>query len=259
MTTIVIPISRSFLLDKLFARLEMLTCDREQTNILALVDGEKGLYKKTLKLVNASKFKDKQCIKVPDLGVRSSNMAYRRKRIATMHNLAKNYLKPDKYILLLEDDGLFPTNGLAKLLTHYSLNPTAGVIEGLELGRWQSRYIGAWIVDDPYEPSDMHSIEYQPGKFCEIDAGGLYFCLTKYENYINHHFQVYEGNNFGPDIDWTLNLRRQGHQNYIDQSIIIEHYTENGKMFSPKNETPRVISLKRRPNKVWGFYHRVLK
>jgi hypothetical protein len=46
----------------------------------------------------------------------------------------------------------------------------------------------------------------------EIDAGGLYACLTKYERYAGHEFKPYEGCAFGPDIEWGLELRQHGYR-----------------------------------------------
>jgi len=45
----------------------------------------------------------------------------------------------------------------------------------------------------------------------EIDAGGLYACLTRYELYAKHEFEPYE-DVLGPDFRYGIWLRRQGYQ-----------------------------------------------
>ena len=58
MTTIVLPVSRDKHLDLIFPLLEQLECDREQTNLLTIVDGDNNLFLKVRNLTQLSKFKE---------------------------------------------------------------------------------------------------------------------------------------------------------------------------------------------------------
>lgn len=250
--TIVLLVSRSFLLDDLFSGLARLDCDRTQTNLFVLVDGDINLYLKVRKLIDMVTFNNKLVVRAPHVERRSPSQQFRRSRIAYLHNLAKQYLNPCDYILTLEDDGLFPSNGLTKLLKSYKRRPNAGFIQGLEVGRWQSRYIGAWNVDNPADPTSIESITYKKG-LLSIDAGGLYFCLTKYEHYIDHEFKP--TNNFGPDITFGLALRNKGLKNYIDTSIVLDHHNESGRIFNLK-DTIKTVSM-RKSRGIWRSVWRV--
>lgn len=256
MITIVLLVSRDFLLSQLFNRLDKLLCDRHMTNLLVLVDGEKDLYLKARNLTVASNFAQKLCVSAKPPKHRSPSQSFRRKRIAYLHNEAKTYIEPCEYILLLEDDGLFPLDGLDKLLKLYKQYPDAGFIEGLELGRWLSRYIGAWLVDDPFDVKEIRSIDYKPDTVISIDAGGLYFTLTRFSRYMDHMFAP--TNNFGPDIIWGLELRKQGYTNYIDTSILVEHHNSSGRVFTIDKDPPSILNLKKR-NGIWRTFHSVQK
>jgi hypothetical protein len=72
----------------------------------------------------------------------------------------------------------------------------------------------------------------------QIDAGGLYAALTKYELYARHEFPPFEGCAFGPDVAWGLWLRQQGYQNYIDWGVEIEHRRRDGRSLHPRTTVP---------------------
>jgi hypothetical protein len=77
----------------------------------------------------------------------------------------------------------------------------------------------------------------------EIDAGGLYACLTPYRHYADHEFQPYEACAFGPDIEWGISLRQQGYRNYVDWGVAIEHCRQDGTSVHPRATAPVRIRL----------------
>ena len=64
-TVIVLPISRSEFLAPLFASLEFLECDPQDTAILCIVDGSVQLYVEARNLCNHSKFGQRLCVQFP--------------------------------------------------------------------------------------------------------------------------------------------------------------------------------------------------
>ena len=254
-TTIILPVSREQHLLKIFASLELLECDRVRTSLLAFVDGESDLFLTTRNLVEQSKFEGRLCVQGQIGGVkRDFSINTRRRRIAAVHNACRKLIKPCDYVFLIEDDGVLPTDTPSRLLADYQAHPFAGFIEGVELGRWGIPHVGAWHADDVYDIKHLESA--MPGRrellndvgraigripdwlVEEIDAGGLYATLTRYERYARHEFKPYEGCAFGPDVEWGLALRRQGYKNYLDWSVGLEHCRPDGTSVHPRATTP---------------------
>ena len=116
-TTIVLPISRKDYLSKIFMTLEMLDCDRAYTNLLCYVDGSLELFQETRNLVVNSKFRERLCV-YRRKGIGSvSSVLRRRQRISDIHNEIKDLIKQTDFIFLIEDDTLFSSNTLKKLLS----------------------------------------------------------------------------------------------------------------------------------------------
>jgi hypothetical protein len=254
-TTIVLPISREQLLLKVFACLELLECDRERTGLLVYVDGDAALHGVAANLVAQSKFAERLCVQGDIPGPRKEfSINTRRRRIALIHNEIHKLIKPCEYVFLIEDDGVLPPDALGRLLADYLAHPYAGFIEGVELGRWGIPHVGAWRADDVYDMKRLESamparpellndagraIGRVPDQVVEeIDAGGLYACLTSYRHYVDHEFQPYEGCALGPDIEWGIALRQQGYRNYLDWSVTVEHCRSDGTSVHPRATQP---------------------
>ena len=261
-TTIILPISRDQHLLKLFASLELLECDRERTSLLAFVDGEADLFSTARNLVEQSKFAERLCVQGDIPGERREfSINTRRRRIAAVHNACRKLIKPSEYVFLIEDDGVLPPDALSRLLADYQAHPYAGFVMGVELGRWGIPHVGAWHADDVYDMKRLESamparpellndagraIGAVPDQVVEeIDAGGLYATLTRYERYVNHEFQPYEGCAFGPDVEWGIALRQQGYRNYLDWSVAVEHCGRDGASVHPRSTRPVQMGWKR--------------
>lgn len=240
--TIVLPVSREDYLDKVFATLELTECNRNTTNLLVIVDGDSNLFVKTRNFVEMSKFAERLCIKFSDeTKTPRYSTQMRAKRIAKIHNEIKEHIWKCDYIFGLEDDTIIPYDAIKKLLRNYSNYPHAGFIQGVELGRWGVPYVGAWQVDDVYEPTKINSILPGTG-LQEIDAGGFYCFLTTRDNYATHNFKPWQQNGLGPDVDFGLTLREMGQLNYIDWSIRCVHKRDKGPI-GLHNTKPQVVSM----------------
>lgn len=226
MVTIVLLVSREFFLQRIFANLETLECNAAETNLLVYVDGDWNTFEKARNLTQESKFKERLCIYrrkgLPNVG----SIRSRRNRIADIHTEIKEVIVNCDYIFLLEDDTLIPNNALKLLLKDYSENPYAGFVSGVELGRWGYTHIGAWKVDDVYDPKRITSIPNGQGTI-EIDAAGFYCCLLKKDNYLKTDMQPFE-DILGPDVNFGIKLRQGGFKNYVNYDIKCRHLTKRG-------------------------------
>jgi hypothetical protein len=253
--TICLPVSRSTFLNRVFASLEMLECERNAVSLFVFVDGDESLFAEANRLVHESKFAEHLCVQGNIPGQRKEfSINTRRRRIAAVHNACRELIKPCEYMLLIEDDGVLPPDALSRLLADYQAHPYAGFIEGVELGRWNIPHVGAWRADDVYEPmliesairsttqildGGMRPVGSAPDMVVEeIDAGGLYCTLTKYDRYIEHDFKPFENCSLGPDFDWGIELRRLGFKNFIDWSVAVEHCKPDGKSIHPRSTNP---------------------
>lgn len=241
--TIFIPISREEHLDRLFACLELLDCDADQTNLLTYVDGNTALYEKARNFTEQSKFSDRSCVhRRNERKPVTFSLLERRRRIAAIKNESKALIGVCDYVFGIEDDTIVPTHALEQLLIDYAAHPHAGFVEGVELGRWGLPYVGAWRADDVYEPTRIESL--MPGHDVEeIDAGGFYCYLTRRDLYMSHEYKPFGRNDLGPDVNYGLYLRQNGYKNYIDWSINCEHRQRGGSVIHPLRNEPRQVAL----------------
>ena len=49
----------------------------------------------------------------------------------------------------------------------------------------------------------------------------------------------------GPDVQWGLELRRQGYKNYVDCGLAVEHRTHDGKALTLAGTTVRQVRFLR--------------
>lgn len=223
-TTVLLLVSRDDFLEDIFKSLDELDCDKSNTALLCLVDGDTNLYIKTRNYCEMTKFVERLCIHVKmKQKISRFDIAGRRKRISELHNEARSHLKT-RYVFGIEDDTIVPRNALKTLGEQYIDN--VGFIQGVELGRWGVPYIGAWEFDDCNNPKIVKSLELAQDTQ-KIDAGGFYCFLTKTEYYKDHEFKPFENNAFGPDVDFGISLRRKGLINLADFTVKCVHKADN--------------------------------
>jgi len=151
------------------------------------------------------------------------NIGQRRQRIMRIMLRMRDLIKTD-YIYMLEDDTEAPINALAQLRADYNNLDSVGIVSGVQAGRWGVKMIGGWLADNPKDMKELESVKYSSYGIQDVSATGFYCFLTKTEN-LKYGFKV---NNFGPDINFGLELSRQGFINYIDWGIITKHITDTG-------------------------------
>lgn len=219
--TIILPISRDTYLRRLFASLEFMILPSD-TSILSIVDGNTELYEKARNYVTMSKFNEKLCIY--NKSQPSTTIISRRKRIAEIHNEMKQYLNNTELLFLAEDDTLYHPSTIRKLFDVYKDYPHAGLVSGVQVGRWGLKYLGLWEVDNVYDLTRISSSQLKQG-IHEIDASGFYCMLTKKDTYMKHNFEPYE-DVLGPDFNYGLSLRQQGYRNYVNFDVQCTHLTQ---------------------------------
>jgi hypothetical protein len=262
--TIVLPISRPDFLKRIFAQLEFLACDANSTNLVTIVDGNQQLVDMASALTEASKFKQKIC-RARGKGIPSSGgIRQRRNRIAVIHNEIRAIIKniPSDYVFSLEDDTLFPTNTLERLLAGYRKYPHAGFITGMQLGRWGFAAVGVWYADDVYDTDQLTSLRMDTvpndifsSDVIRCDAAGLYGCLIKKEWYDKHEFAAWMDGAMGPDINMGLAFRREGLLNYVDTSLRFTHLAK------PENiefKNAQIVTVRVYPNEKGAWVTEVI-
>lgn len=223
MITIILLVSRADFLERVFASLEI--SDIEEVSLLVYVDGGINLFQKVKEHVRNCRFKDKRSIFRGKGIPSSSGIRTRRARIADIHNEIKMLPISTPYVFLLEDDTIIQTTCLKRLLEAYGIHPHAGLITGLEVGRWGIEHLGAWRVDDIYEPKEIKSIEYKKQGIEEIDGSGFYCMMTRTDLYKKHDFKPFE-TILGPDFNYGITLRQQGYKNYVVNDVVCKHLTK---------------------------------
>lgn len=251
MVTIILTVSRDTFLYKIITSLELLECNQNEVNILCIVDGSTELYVKTRNLVADMKYKNRLTVHYKDGKLPPRfDINTRRKRIAGIHNFAKQHLADNQdFIFSVEDDTTFGRNTLKKLLKVAAENRAFGMAEGVELGRWGVPYVGAWVADDIYNLKELKSLKNiknpLESRLSRIDAGGLYCALIKADLYKQHNFTC--SNGLGPDVNLGIELRQLGFDNFIVWSIHCNHHYEDKgeeKILSAKEDSKEVTMTK---------------
>lgn len=160
----------------------------------------------------------------------ASGLIERRKRIAYNHQFlveAVNELNP-VYIWQIEQDSELPVDCLERLLEdHKKLDngkDKIGYISGVEVGRHGLYCLGAWknIKEDSFE-----SLDYRSKGLQEVDGTGFYCLLAKKNVWLSGHTS-WDGEPYGPDVVYSLSLKKQGYKIYCDMDIQIGHKTKRG-------------------------------
>lgn len=256
MITIILLVSRDDYLERVLTSLELLDCDASRTNILCIVDGSDELYIRTRNHVNGMKFNER-------LAVRSNNrelpskfdVQKRREHIASLHNQAKELIGDEvDFVFSVEDDTLIPRDSLTKLLNVTRNNPAFGLVEGVELGRWGVPYVGGWRVNDIYDTTEIKSVMPPDIDTVEkIDAGGLYCALIRADLYKTYPF--HSNNGLGPDVNFGIELRRNGYDNFIHWGIECKHYTHTmgNEVEITLSNKPMQITMTKKSDTKWSI------
>lgn len=220
--TVILPVSRAKYLNRVLESLNNQT--HKPQNLLVVFDGPDNEFVEVRNKILEQNFEQKLCVKSNNVN-QAHNIMDRRRNIAVIHNQFRGLLGETDWVFSIEDDGIIPKNALANLLKIAKSHKNAGMVSGVELGRWGIPYVGAWRVDNPENPKIVASVQNKTGENLveEIDACGLYCALIRADYYKQHSFSSYNG--LGPDVNLGIFLRQKGLMNYIDWTVHVTHLT----------------------------------
>lgn len=250
MVNIILPISRTEYLRPVFNCLDKLERPAD-TELLIITDGDNKLQRAVDKRLDYINYKR---IKVINFGdTPAEGIDNRRYRIAAIHNKAGHYVSENcDHVFLIEDDTTYPPDALNKMLKQFQ-DDNCAYVEGVELGRWKTPYIGAWKVDNLLDPNEIISVMPSHG-IQNIDAGGLYCALTDAAMYRMHNFEPFDKQGkvgLSCDVNFGLYLRRHGFDCYLDHSIQCDHIGEKGSV-NLGNTIPRQVRFSKTSRGWWG-------
>lgn len=267
MITIVLPISRRDYLKPVFDCLAALD-KPEDTELLIITDGDSELEAAVDRRLDSISYARIQIISFGQKPAEDRDS--RRFRISDIHNKARNYISEAcDYVFSIEDDTTYPAHTLTQMLGFFEYSEDCAFVEGVELGRHKSKYVGAWKVDDLNDPLRIHSIMpnfnadelellvMKRPVMQRIDAGGLYCALTKAYLYKTHTFEPYDKsgeNGLSCDLNFGLALRRAGFTCFIDWSIRCDHIGDFGSV-NLGNTNPVMVVFEKHNGK-WSSHVR---
>lgn len=226
MVTIILPISRKEWLRPVFDCLNSLERP-DDTELIIITDGDKLLEHAVNKRLDSIGYSKIRVIKFGDNA--AEDLDSRRYRISAIHNKAKQFISyGTDLVFLLEDDTIYLPETLKLLMD--DLDESIGFVQGVELGRRKTAYVGGWRVDNIESPNEVTSVMPSHGTQ-EIDAGGLYCCLIPAHLYKEHSFEPYDKhgtNGLSCDVNFGLYIRNRGYKCLINWSVQCDHIGDKG-------------------------------
>ena len=249
--SIIVTITRYWALEKLFECLDNLIVDMDTELILYLDTDDNRVINIVSDYMDGCKYNVKMSLS-GNPAPSEVRIQSRRDRICENHERLKE-LVSGKYIFEVEDDTIFPANTL-KELYRYIQKDNVGFIQGVQVGRWGVRMIGAWKVNNLYDPTKIITYPFtevnRVGNYVEgIDAGGFYCYMTRADLFKDHKF-TWHDDCFGPDVVYGLELKKKGYTNQILWNLICGHNVQN-KVLYP-NESVRQVEYNKINNK-WSL------
>lgn len=248
--TTILPVSRIKYLDRVLDSLLKQTVKIEK--LIVVFDGPESEFVRVRNKISELDIEHTLC--VPSKDTRPAHtIAERRWHIVRTHNQLRELVGDCEWVFSVEDDGILPNNALQLLIETAAMNDDVGMVTGVELGRWGLPYVGAWRVDNVFEPQFITSVESKVNEPTveDIDACGLYCALIRADEYKKHTFDTRNG--LGPDVNLGLYLRQQGYRNYINWHIPVTHLTNkmNNEIEIPADSESRVVKLTLSRHGVW--------
>lgn len=246
--TAVLPVSRTKYLDRVLESL----LKQKIENLVVVFDGPENEFIQVRNRIAEIDIENKVCVSMPHKR-QAHTIAERRWHIVAIHNRIRELLGDCDWVFSVEDDGILPDNALEELIKVAKANKGTGMVTGVELGRWGLPYVGAWHVDDVFEPTLITSLDNKTKEpiIEEIDGCGLYCALIRADEYKKHQFDT--SNGLGPDVNLGLYLRQQGYKNYINWGVHVTHLTNrmNHEIEIPATDTSTIVRLRLARNRTW--------
>jgi hypothetical protein len=158
------------------------------------------------------------------------DMDARQLRIAALHNLIRERVGGSDFVFGFEDDSQLQENSIYHLLHGHTVlshhTDAIGIIQGIQVGRWGKKYLGAWNVNDTDKPTVFTSIGKdisEHDRYVEVHGGGMYCYLVATSLYKQYDFKALAP--LGPDFWFGLSLHRQGYHNFVDLALRTGHRT----------------------------------
>lgn len=227
--TIFCAFSREYVLDEWIKAFDDMGFPYSQTELVFYVDHHEATIPN--RLINHFKKQDDlwHTIQIVQSGQRPTpevRIATRRDRIVEMKEASKRYIGDSEFVFGLEDDTIPPPDAYYRL--DKAWDAQTGYVEGVQVGRWGFRMVGAWKTDNIKNPTQIETlIPLKDGGIEEIDGGGFYCYLTRTDLYKEAKYHWHD-ECFGPDVNYGIELRKKGLKCKIDWDLICGHLTRNG-------------------------------
>lgn len=235
--TIFLPLTRDWRINAMAKNISALNFDGIEPNLLIVIDNEEINQNQVADAFE--KYEWPYPIKILETRNKPKaefNIAARRDRICEVFNFAKTQIADDSHFVFgIEDDTEFESTALSILLLDY-INLTkagakVGLVEGVQVGRWGRKMIGAWKVDNLENTRFIETLPYKNSEILQrIDAGGFYCFLTPAKLFKQHNY-TWSEECFGPDVTYGLALRKLGYKNFIDWTCITGHITQHKSIY----------------------------
>lgn len=177
----------------------------------------------------------------------------RRDRIAQNHSNLWYMVHQSNADLVwqVENDCVFTENTLEKLLADYEKlkSPTFGYVSGIQVGRHGVYALGAWHF--PTNRESFWSVDYMNTGLVECDATGFYCLLAERETWLKG-MSSWNGEAWGPDVNFALSLRDQGYKIYVDMDIKVGHKVRRG-IIHPDDPSTCNVSFYINDNGEWKY------
>ena len=229
--TVFCPFTRPERVRRFFDDLASTDLKPEMTNLALIVDqhedeGGKDIYARIMEEMNRTNYRKFVIARNYDHHVNPISIPIRRKRIAEIHEQAKDLIKAldGEFVLGLEDDTIFTNLCVERLFRPFRDALSAphkhhkiGLVTAYAAGRWHNKIIGIWGFDNVNDPKQCWT--ELPGKdYEEIDAAGFYCYLTPTQFFLEHEYYSEDWQPWGCDVNYGLELRQKGYMNIVDWS-----------------------------------------
>lgn len=246
--TIVCTFSRLWAIDGWLRCLATVDHDPAATNLVFVIDGDEPIIKSQLEALHRDKgYRSLHLEMNKDWEPNEVRLAIRRKRIADVKEQTKHLVArcDGEFVISLEDDTVFDRLGsFDRLLLPFRQHANIGFVQGVQIGRWGVRMVGAWKFDDVTNPTRVETMlpPEWAREFVEMDktteeitAGGWYGYATRKHHYLDAVYHWDESQPWGPDVNFGLWLSSRGYKCLIDWSILYGH-NDHGPIGWPDSE-----------------------
>lgn len=265
--TIFCPFTRRWAIDRWIANLKAVSHDPAYTNLAFIVDGDEPYIAKSLeRFAKEGNYRSFHLKQNHGWAANETRLAIRRQRVAEIHEQAKNLIAlcDGDIVIGLEDDTIFDRLESFDRLYVPLFDPALsniGFVQGVQMGRWGARIIGAWRADKGQDPTHIETL-LPPDPFDplstktgyeEITAGGWYGFATFKHLFLHAPYFASPSYPWGPDVNFGFWLQQQGYTCLIDWNSMFGHDDHGTIMYpdDPKANLTKIVYNKREDNGKW--------